>query len=124
MKQRNEIIPYEPHLKQLARELRKNSTLSEVLLWMKIKNKALGVEFHRQVPILSYIVDFYCHELLLAIEIDGKSHDDKEEQDRIRQEKMENQGVEFIRFQDIDIKKNMNAVLNELIYKIEEIKSR
>lgn len=124
MKHRNKIIPYEPHLKQLARELRKNSTLSEVLLWMKIKNKTLGVEFHRQVPILSYIVDFYCHELQLAIEIDGNSHDDKEEKDKIRQTEMENWGVEFIRFQDIDIKKNMNAVLNELIYRIEEMKPK
>jgi very-short-patch-repair endonuclease len=54
--------------------LRKNGTLSEVLLWKKIKGKALGVEFHRQVPLLEHIVDFYCHELGLAIEIDGASH--------------------------------------------------
>lgn len=62
-------------LKQLARELRKNSTLSEVLLWDELNKKKLGFEFHRQVPIKNYIVDFFCHELMLAIEVDGSSHD-------------------------------------------------
>lgn len=119
----NKIIPYEPHLKLLARELRKNSTLSEVLLWMKIKNKALGVEFHKQVPLVRYIVDFYCHELLLAIEIDGNSHDDKAFDDGLRQKELESWGVKFIRFDDLEVKKNMNNVLNALLTKINEIKS-
>ena len=72
---RNKIIPYNPKLKLLARELRKNSTLSEVLLWQNIKQRGYGVQFHRQVPMLDYIVDFYCHEIGLAIEIDGSSHE-------------------------------------------------
>ena len=70
-KMKNKIIPYNPKLKDLARKLRKESTLSETLLWKQIKNKSLGVEFHRQVPLDNFIVDFYCHELMLAIEIDG-----------------------------------------------------
>ena len=74
----NKIIPYNPRLKQFARKLRNKSTLSEVLLWKQIKAKALGVEFHRQVPIDKYVVDFYSHELFLAIEIDGISHDNPE----------------------------------------------
>jgi len=78
---KNKIIPYNPKLKELARELRKNSTLSEVLLWLKIKGKVMGVEFHRQVPIDNFIVDFYCHELMLAIEIEGSSHDEKQDYD-------------------------------------------
>jgi len=49
--------------------------LLEVLLWNQIKGKAFGYEFHRQVPVDEFIVDFYCHELMLAIEIDGNSHD-------------------------------------------------
>jgi very-short-patch-repair endonuclease len=76
---KNIIIPYNPNLKQFARHLRNNSTLSEILLWKQIKNKAFGIEFHRQVPIDEFIVDFYCHELMLAIEIDGISHDFKYE---------------------------------------------
>lgn len=98
--------------------------MSEVLLWKKIKNKSLGIEFHRQVPIDNYIVDFYCHELMLAIEIDGNSHDHTEVQmnDVARQEVLEKLGVSFIRFQDKDIKKNMNQAIDGLQFKIEELK--
>jgi very-short-patch-repair endonuclease len=118
---RNPIIPYNPELKQLARDLRNNSTLSEVLLWKKIKNKSLGVEFHRQVPINEFIVDFYCHELKLAIEIDGKSHDYKQEYDFSRQSILENYGVSFVRFTDLEVKQNMNNVLRALEVKIAEL---
>lgn len=50
-------------------------TPTEVLIWENIRKKALGVEFHRQVPMLNYIVDFYCHEIGLVLEVDGKIHD-------------------------------------------------
>ena len=106
----NKIIPYNPKLKEYAKELRKNSTLSEVLLWQQIKNKALGVQFHRQVPMLEYIVDFYCHELMLAIEIDGDSHLYKYENDIKRQGELEKEGVVFLRFTDLEIKRNMFSV--------------
>ena len=121
---KNKIIPYNPKLKEYARELRKNSTLSEVLLWKNIKNKALGVQFHRQVPMLEYIVDFYCHEIMLAIEIDGDSHLYKYEYDVKRQGDLEQQGVVFLRFSDLDVKQNMfsvglslDQVVNELLNK-------
>ncbi|MGL2967307.1 endonuclease domain-containing protein [Flavobacterium sp. XGLA_31] len=108
---RNKIIPYSPHLKEYARQLRSNSTLSEVLLWKNIKNKGYGFQFHRQVPLLNYIVDFYCHELMLAIEIDGESHQFKYEYDAMRQGELEKEGVTFLRFTDADIKQNMFSVL-------------
>lgn len=108
---RNKIIPYSPHLKEYARQLRTNSTLSEVLLWNNIKNKSYGVQFHRQVPLLHYIVDFYCHELMLAIEIDGDSHQFKYEYDAKRQGALEKRGVTFLFFSDYDIKHNMFSVL-------------
>jgi very-short-patch-repair endonuclease len=117
---KNKIIPYNPKLKELARELRKNLTLSEVLLWLKIKGKTMGVEFHRQVPIDNFIVDFYCHELMLAIEIDGSSHDEKQDYDQKRQLILENLGVRFIRFNDIDVKQKMGWVLEELMICLEE----
>ena len=107
---KNKIIPYNPKLKAFARELRKNSTLSEVLLWQQIKQRSYGVQFHRQVPILDYIVDFYCHELKLVIEIDGNSHEHKYFSDLKRQGELEKYGVEFLRFSDLDIKKNMFSV--------------
>jgi len=110
----NKIIPYDPKLKLLARELRKKSTLTEVLLWREIKGKKLkGYEFHRQLPIDKYIVDFYCHELKLAIEIDGSSHENIEK-DLKRQDRLEDLGVEFLRFNDLDIKNNLFNVLQTI----------
>ena len=124
---KNKIIPYNPKLKEYARELRKNSTLSEVLLWKNIKNKALGVQFHRQVPMLEYIVDFYCHELMLAIEIDGDSHLYKYEYDIKRQGELEKEGVVFLRFTDLDIKQNMFSVgitLEQVVQELIDKKNR
>ena len=121
---KNKILPYNPILKDYAKKLRKQGVLSEVLLWKKIQKKTLGVEFHRQVPIDNYIVDFYCHELMLAIEVDGNSHLNSETQikDFNRQETIEKLGVIFIRFSDLEIKKNMNDAIRCLQAKIEELK--
>ncbi|MFI5140129.1 MAG: endonuclease domain-containing protein [Sphingobacteriales bacterium] len=122
----NKIIKYNPILKEYARKLRKQSTLSEVLLWIQIKKKSLGVEFHRQVPIDNYVVDFYCHELMLAIEIDGKSHeiDTVFENDIKRQKRLEELGVKFIRFNDLTVKKNMTGVLDTLAEEIKKLQAK
>ena len=120
---KNKIIPYNPKLKQRARELRKNSTLSEILLWCEIKSRQLqGYQFHRQVPIDNFIVDFYCHELMLAIEIDGDSHDNKVYYDLARQQKLESLGVKFLRFEDKDVKQKMGHVLDKILDWIDENK--
>ena len=118
---KNKIIPYNPDLKVLARKLRSNSTLSEVLLWQKIKGRTFGYEFHRQVPIDEYIVDFYCHELHLAIEIDGNTHDYNYDKDQERQQRLEGLGVRFLRFSDQNVKRNMTDVLRALEAMISEI---
>lgn len=125
MEMKNKILLYDPGLKELAKQLRQQGVLSEVLLWKKIKNKSLGFEFHRQVPIDNFIVDFYCHELMLAIEVDGNSHLNSEVQvnDVKRQDLLEQLGVNFIRFNDLDVKKSMNDVIRCLEVKIEELKS-
>ena len=107
---RNKIIPYNPKLKEYARYLRKNSTLSEVILWKLLKNRSFGVQFHRQVPLVEFIVDFYCHELKLAIEVDGDSHDYKYTYDVSRQGLLECYGLTFLRFTDLEIKKDMFSV--------------
>lgn len=108
---KNKIIPYAPHLREYARQLRNNSTLSEVLLWQKMKQRGFDYQFHRQVPMLNYIVDFYCYELMLAIEINGNSHLYKYEYDKLRQGELEQQGVKFLFFSDEDVKINMFSVL-------------
>lgn len=107
------ITPYDPKLMPLARKLRKNLTFGEVLLWNEIKNKQLGVRFSRQIPIDKFIVDFYCKDLLLAIEVDGDSHyyDNQSEKDANRQERLESLGVSFIRFDDLDVKTNIKWVV-------------
>jgi very-short-patch-repair endonuclease len=120
----NKIIHYNPNLKEKARILRKNSTLSEIILWKNVKNKSLGYEFHRQVPLDNFIVDFYCHELNLAIEIDGNTHDYNFENDQIRQRQLEGLGIHFIRFSDNDVKRNLNDVLRALEITILEIEQK
>ena len=72
---RKRIFPYNPDLKEKARQLRNNSTKSEIILWKYLKGKQMcGVDFHRQKPIGSYILDFFCPAICLGIELDGYTH--------------------------------------------------
>ncbi|MBC8770207.1 DUF559 domain-containing protein [Arenibacter sp. BSSL-BM3] len=113
MKKRK-IIPYNPKLKELARDLRNNSTKAEIILWLKLKSKQMyGYDFHRQKPINNYILDFFCQELMLGIEVDGYSHGIVEvyNKDLIKEEKMNNLGVGILRFTDDQILRDMDNVL-------------
>ncbi|MGA9291185.1 MAG: endonuclease domain-containing protein [Ignavibacteriaceae bacterium] len=108
-------IYYKRHLKNQSRELRKNSTLAEILLWNELKGrKMLGYQFMRQKPIDKYIVDFYSSKLKLISEIDGTSHYGKEGKDKRRQEELERLGLSFLRFDDLDVKFKMDEVLNAI----------
>jgi very-short-patch-repair endonuclease len=78
-------LPYNPALKERAKALRCAGNLAEVLLWNQLKRKQfLGLDFDRQKIIGNYIVDFYCAEKSVVIEVDGSSHDDKAEYDALR----------------------------------------
>jgi very-short-patch-repair endonuclease len=108
------IIPYNPNLKALARKLRKDMTFGEVLLWNELKDdKLYGFDFDRQRCIDNYIVDFYCKELMVAIEIDGMSHNNEEAflKDELRQQKLESLGVKFVRFSEAEVKHDIINVL-------------
>ena len=95
-------------------------TFSEVKLWNKLKQKQMmGMDFDRQRPLLDYIVDFYCKDLMLAIEIDGSSHQFTSEKDIIRQNKLEEAGVRFLRFADAQVRFNMEEVLQIIARVIE-----
>ncbi len=118
---RNKIIPYNPKLKEYARHLRKNSTLTEIIIWKLLKNRSFGVQFHRQVPLLEFIVDFYCHELQLAIEVDGDSHEYKYEYDISRQGILESKGLTFLRFTDFEVKKDLFSVEMAIREKVKEL---
>jgi very-short-patch-repair endonuclease len=106
-------IYYNPKLIPLARKLRNNSTLAEILLWEEIKNRRmLDYRFLRQKPIGNYIVDFFCNKLKLVIEIDGDSHREETfENDMKRQKWLESIGLSVLRFDDLEVKKDIDNVL-------------
>ncbi len=96
-------------------------TYGEALLWKELKQmKMMGFDFDRQRPILNYIVDFYCKDLMLAIEIDGGSHSDMLEADEIRQKELENVGVRFLRFNEQFVRNDLINVLYNIQNWIEE----
>jgi very-short-patch-repair endonuclease len=110
-----ENLPYNPSLKQLAKDKRKAGLLSEVLFWQQVHKRSFhNIDFDRQRIIGNYIVDFYVKSLGLIIEIDGSSHDDKQDYDAERQAYLESLGLKVFRCSDLDIKKNMHAVLASL----------
>ena len=97
--------------------LRKNMTFSEILLWQELQGKKIrGYDFDRQRPIDEYIVDFYCKELQLALEIDGDSHGSiiALKKDKIRQTRLESLGVNFMRFDNRDIKSDLSRVIAKI----------
>lgn len=111
------FIGYEPHLKALARELRRNMTLGEVILWRHLQRKQMcGYDFDRQRPIDRYIVDFYCKHLRLAIEVDGSSHDGEvaKQNDFDRQSRLESLGVRFLRFSETQVRYQTNTVVRTI----------
>jgi very-short-patch-repair endonuclease len=118
------FIPYNPKLKPLATKLRKSMTPGEILLWKQFKlDRFLGFDFDRQKCIDNYIVDFYNKELMLAIEIDGGSHDYEEAfvKDGVRQGRLESFGITFLRFTEAEVKHDIENVLRAIEGKIAEI---
>ena len=120
---RRKIIPYNPKLKELARQLRNDSTKTEIFLWLKLKGKQMyGYDFHRQKPIDNYILDFFCYELMLGIEVDGYSHQFLEvyNKDRIKEKRMNDFGITVLRFSDDEVLNEMENVLRAIEYYIFE----
>ena len=114
---KRKIIPYNPKSKELAKQLRQNMTFSEVKLWNELKNgQMMGYDFDRQRPIGNYIVDFFCKDLQLAIEVDGITHLDEKVilKDFIRQDEIESYGVNFLRFDALLVVNKVEAALKEI----------
>ena len=100
--------------KDKRRELRSNMPRSEVILWSKLRGKqVLDTKFRRQHGIGPYIVDFYCQEKKLVIEVDGDSHftPEAKEYDRLRQIYIESLGIRIVRFTNDDVDQNLEGVL-------------
>ena len=101
-----------------AHELRMNMTKAEKKIWNKLKDRNLvKVRFRRQHPVDIFVVDFYCHELKLAIEIDGSIHLDKgiSEYDNGRTHDIEKLGIKILRFTNDQVFNDINAVINKII---------
>ncbi len=115
------ILPYTPEARDMAKTLRKNMTESEKVLWECIRKKQIGVQFFRQFPILEYVVDFYAKEIGLVVEIDGSSHHNRFLEDSHRQARIEKLGVHFIRFTNEQVFNNLDNIVQELRITIENI---
>ena len=112
-----------PPLLARARELRQPQTPAETTLWRVLRNRSLQYKFRRQHPIENFIVDFYCAQAKLCIEIDGSSHwePSQAEYDAARTAYLEESGGTVIRFTNDDVRYNLDAVIEEIISKIESI---
>ncbi len=100
---------------QRARELRKNLTDAENLLWRQIRNRQLhGYKFRRQFPIGNYIVDFACLSLKLIIEVDGSQHMSNINYDNMRTQNLESLGFQVVRFWNNDVLTKTDSVLEAL----------
>ncbi|MDP0563080.1 MAG: endonuclease domain-containing protein [Candidatus Endonucleobacter sp. (ex Gigantidas childressi)] len=105
-------LPYNPALKDKAKALRKAGMLHEALLWLQLKGKKLnGLDFDRQKIIGNYIVDFYCAEKAVVIEVDGSSHNNKQQQDAERDHYLKSLGLSVIRLLVKDVLQNMDGVV-------------
>ena len=112
------FVPYNQSLMEYARQNRNNPTKAEGLLWhVVLKGRGfLGYKFRRQKIINSFILDFYCPQLLFGIEIDGGYHSKKEqtEYDKRRDEVIKKYGIQIVRFTNEEVEKNLKGITAEL----------
>ena len=114
-------LPYDLSLPAKARDNRKNPTEPEKRIWHKaLRNKLLGYKFLRQKPIKNFIIDFYCAELMLAIEIDGDTHDEGNTYDANRTKELESLGVFVVRYSNTEVMKNTEGIVTDLKSKIQD----
>ena len=104
------------NIQQRAKELRKESTPAEKVLWDRLRNRQLGgYKFRRQAPMGRFVADFYCPECRLIVEIDGDIHDFQLEKDKLRTEEIKSFGYRVIRFRNEEVLSNIETVLNKIL---------
>jgi putative DNA methylase len=102
-------------MRDVARQLRKNPTPSEAILWQAIRKQQLdGRKFRRQMAIGPFVVDFYCSSERLAVEVDGPIHETQREADQMRQELIESLGIRFVRIKAEQVKRNLPQALQSI----------
>ena len=97
-----------------SRELRREMTPAERLLWQEVRAKKLGVRFRRQQVIAGFIVDFYCHKAALVIEVDGDIHDLQQEEDARREKVLREMRLTIIRVRNEDVIKDLSTVVGKI----------
>ena len=100
-----------PEFKHRRIELRKHQTPQEIILWKRLQRHLLEVKFKRQHSVGPYILDFYCPERRLAVEVDGSIHKENEEYDKERSIYLEEFGIKTIRFWNHEVDDNIDAVV-------------
>ncbi|MEP7103221.1 MAG: endonuclease domain-containing protein [Candidatus Dojkabacteria bacterium] len=112
--------PYDKKLKTFARQNRSLPTKAEQVLWNYVlRRDKLGYRWLRQKPIDNFILDFYCDKLLLGIELDGESHEGKEEYDNYRTIVLESVGIKLIRFWNHELTGNIELIKEKLLKEFE-----
>jgi len=96
---------------QRAKELRREMTPAEKILWQEVRAKKLGVRFRRQQIIQGFIVDFYCHKAALVVEVDGDIHDLQQDEDARREKALREMGLRIVRFRNDEVVKNLSTVV-------------
>jgi len=106
------------------RYLRKRMTEAEKILWKKIRNRRIGNKFKRQFGVGKYIIDFYCPELKLAIELDGGDHYEEKniKRDLLRTEYLKKFGIKVKRYTNLEVKNNLESVILDLAEECKRIK--
>ena len=99
---------------QRARELRRDMTPTEKLLWQELRANKLGVHFRRQQVIAGFIVDFYCHKAALVVEVDGDIHDLQKEDDAKRDKALSEMGLKIVRFRNDEILNSLPIVVKRI----------
>ncbi len=102
------------HKVKFARGQRREPTQSESRLWQELRRRQLGFRFRRQHPIGEFILDFYCGEVRLAVEIDGPVHDSQQGYDRYRNERLLERGIRVLRIADEDVARDLDGVLSRI----------
>ncbi|MDP1713099.1 MAG: DUF559 domain-containing protein [Anaerolineales bacterium] len=99
---------------QRAKELRREMTPAEKMLWQEIRANKLGVHFRRQQVIQGFIVDFYCHKASLVIEVDGDIHDLQKEEDERREKALSALGLRIVRFRNDEVVRELSMVVGKI----------
>lgn len=105
--------------KEARRDLRKNQTKEEILLWSRIRNNQIGYKWRRQISIGRYVADFYCREKFLAVELDGSQHLENKEYDKEREDFFKLLGIKTLRFWNSEVRENLEDVVNKILHNVE-----